>query len=55
MNSKTFTQKKLEIELKLKLALQTNLNCSTFQAVVLKILNRIASAKMRIISTTRPL
>ena len=46
---KRFDQKKFETELKLKLNLQTNLSYSTFQAVFLEILYKIAPAKVKVI------
>ena len=44
---KRFDQKKFETELKLKLNSQTNLSYSTFQAVFLEILNKIAPVKVK--------
>ena len=44
---KRFDQNKFETELKLKLNPQTNLSKPTLQAVFLKILNKIASVKIK--------
>ena len=44
-----FDQKKFEIELKLRLNSQTNLNYSTFQAVFLEILNETAPVKVKVL------
>ena len=44
---KRFDQSKFETELKLKLNPQTNLSKPTLQAVFLKILNKIASVKIK--------
>ena len=46
---KRFGQKKFETELKLKLNSQTNLSYSTFQAVFLEILNKIAPVKVKVL------
>ena len=46
---KRFDQKKFETELKLKLNSQTNLSYSTFQAVFLEILNKIAPVKVKVL------
>ena len=46
---KRFDQKKFETELKLKLNSQKNLNYSTFQAVFLEILNKIAPVKVKVL------
>ena len=46
---KRFDQKKFEIELKLKLNSQTNLSYSTFQAVFLEVLNKIAPVKVKVL------
>ena len=46
---KRFEQKKFEIELKFKLNSQINLSYSTFQAVFLKILNKIAPVKGKVL------
>ena len=46
---KKFDQKKFETELKLKLNSQTNLSYSTFQAVFLEILNKIAPVKVKVL------
>ena len=46
---KRFDQKKFETELKLKLNSQTNLGYSTFQAVLLEILNKIAPVKVKVL------
>ena len=46
---KRFDQKKIETKLKLKLNSQINLSCSTFQAVFLEILNKIASVKVKVL------
>ena len=46
---KRFDQKKFETELKFKLNSQTNLSYSTFQAVFLEILNKIASVKVKVL------
>ena len=46
---KRFDQKKFETELKLKLNSQTTLSYSTFQAVFLEILNKIAPVKEKIL------
>ena len=42
-------QKKFETELKLKLNSQTNFSYSTFQAVFLEILNKIAPVKVKVL------
>ena len=44
---KRFDQKKFEAELKLRLNSQTNVSNSTFQAVFLEILNKIAPVKVK--------
>ena len=41
--------KRFETELKLKLYSQTNLSCSTFQAVFLEVLNKIAPVKVKVL------
>ena len=46
---KRFDQNKFETELKLKLNSQTNLGYSTFQAVLLEILNKIAPVKVKVL------
>ena len=46
---KRFDQKKFETELKLKIDSQTNLSYSTFQAVFLEILNKIAPVKVKVL------
>ena len=46
---KRFDQKKFETELKLKLNSQKNLSYSTFQAVFLEILNKIAPVKVKVL------
>ena len=46
---KRFDQKKIENELKFKLNSQTNLSYSTFQAVFLEILNKIAPVKIKVL------
>ena len=46
---KRFDQKKFETELKFKLNSQTNLSYSTFQAVFLEILNKIAPVKVKVL------
>ena len=46
---KRFDQQKFETELKLKLNLQTNLSYSTFQAVFLELLNKIAPANVKVL------
>ena len=46
---KRFDQKKFETELKLKINSQTNLSYSTFQAVFLEILNKIAPVKVKVL------
>ena len=46
---KRFDQKKFETELKLKSNSQTNLSYSTFQAVFLEILNKIAPVKVKVL------
>ena len=48
-NYKRFDQNKFETELKLKLNSQTNLGYSTFQAVLLEILNKIAPVKVKVL------
>ena len=49
---KRFDQKKFETKLKLKLNSQTNLSYSTFQAVFLETLNKIAPAKVKVLRFT---
>ena len=46
---KRFDQKKFETELKLKLNSQKNLSYSTFQAMFLEILNKIAPVKVKVL------
>ena len=46
---KRFYPKKFETELKLKSNSQTNLSYSTFQAVLLEILNKIAPVKVKVL------
>ena len=46
---KRFDRKKFETGLKLKLNWQTNLSYSTFQAVFLEILNKIAPVKIKVL------
>ena len=46
---KRLDQKKFETELKLKLNSQTNLSYSTFQAVFLETLNKIAPVKVKVL------
>ena len=46
---KRFDQKKFETELKFELNSQTNLNYSTFQAVFLEILNKMAPVKVKVL------
>ena len=46
---KRFNLKKFETELKLKLNSETNLSYSTFQAVFLEILNKIALVKAKVL------
>ena len=46
---KRIDQKKFETELKLKLNSQTNLSYSTFQAVFLEVLNKIAPVKVKVL------
>ena len=46
---KRFEKKKFETELKLKLNSQKNLSYSTFQAVFLEILNKIAPVKVKVL------
>ena len=46
---KRFDQKKFETKLKLKLNSQTNLSYSTFQAVFLETLNKIAPVKVKVL------
>ena len=46
---KRFDQKKFETELKLKLNSKTNLSYSTFQAVFLDILNKVAPVKVKVL------
>ena len=46
---KRFEQKKFEAELKLKLNSQTYLSYSTFQAVFLESLNKIARVKVKVL------
>ena len=45
---KRFDQKKFETELKLEKNSQTNLSYSTFQAVFLEILNKIAPVRVKV-------
>ena len=53
---KRFDQKKFENELKLKISTQKNLSYSTFQAVFLEILSKIAPVKVNILRfNTMPL
>ena len=49
---KRFDQKKFETKLKLKLNSQTNLSYSTFQAVFLETLNKIAPVKVKVLRFT---
>ena len=46
---KSFDQKKFETELKLKLNSKTNLSYSTFQAVFLEILNKVAPVEIKVL------
>ena len=46
---KRFDKKKFETELKIKSNSQTNLSYSTFQGVFLKILNKIAQVKIKVL------
>ena len=46
---KRFDQKKYETELKLKVNSQTNVSYSTFQAVFLELLNKIAPVKTKVL------
>ena len=46
---KRIDRKKFETELKLKLNSQTNLSYSTFQAVFLEVLNKIAPVKVKVL------
>ena len=46
---KRIDQKKFETELKLKLNSQTNLSYSTFQAVFLEVLSKIAPVKVKVL------
>ena len=48
---KSFDQKKFETELKLKLNSKTNLSYSTFQAVFLETLNKIAQETFYVLTT----
>ena len=46
---KEFEQRKIETELTLKLNLQTNLSYSTFQAVFLEALNKVAPVEVKVL------